>query len=590
MEYTGTMNLEQLSNELLLNLFEYLQSVHLLRAFYQLNSRFNGLIITHFQNHGLDFQSIPKNDFNTICQQNLPLIADHITALRLSDDDDTPEEIDIFLSNPRAFHRFTQLKSLSLYHISSIETLKKLVKHFAHLQHLTHFDLIDCHVVFQHKTSRYLINRIWRLPKLTHCHLDLHFQYNSDFTIPNIRSKSIEHLWIENIVFDFNDLNRLFRSTPNMRHLIARIDQMPENQQFPFFIESISSLRLIVDHLTSGTINLFKNMPNLTSLTLQTGKHDMNGHRWEQFIIDYLPKLKIFRFWMFFIADTDEEVNEIIDSYRTPFWLIHHQWFIRCHWALTDDKIMVYLHTLPYTFSFYTYAIWNSNPRTKSTCSDENNYLCYNHPTKLIYSRSSLYDSLLGHICFLNIRHLEVSIPYSAQLLFIVPRLDRLTSLDVGSESDIDANIALLQLNDLISKTSRLHSLTIGHWDASIIQDLPLHINISSIHRLRLDLQSYHYLKRDRCFNSEQCTALLRSSWAKQCEVLQIVVNDRSMIDDIINGMPHLKALKVVLQPGRSDDYFPTREDMITWMTSNYSRTYTENLDGTETIRFWIRK
>ncbi|CAF5165970.1 unnamed protein product, partial [Rotaria magnacalcarata] len=148
------------------------------------------------------------------------------------------------------------------------------------------------------------------------------------------------------------------------------------------------------------------------------------------------------------------------------------------------------------------YAIWNSNPRTKSTCSDENNYLCYNHPTKLIYSRSSLYDSLLGHICFLNIRHLEVSIPYSAQLLFIVPRLDRLTSLDVGSESDIDANIALLQLNDLISKTSRLHSLTIGHWDASIIQDLPLHINISSIHRLRLDLQSYHYLKRDRCFNS----------------------------------------------------------------------------------------
>ncbi|CAF5221931.1 unnamed protein product, partial [Rotaria magnacalcarata] len=128
------------------------------------------------------------------------------------------------------------------------------------------------------------------------------------------------------------------------------------------------------------------------------------------------------------------------------------------------------------------------------------------------------------------------------------------------------------------------------HWDASIIQDLPLHINISSIHRLRLDLQSYHYLKRDRCFNSEQCTALLRSSWAKQCEVLQIVVNDRSMIDDIINGMPHLKALKVVLQPGRSDDYFPTREDMITWMTSNYSRTYTENLDGTETIRFWIRK
>ena len=222
------------------------------------------------------------------------MIADYITALRLSDDDDTPEEIDIFLSNPRAFHRFTQLKSLSLYHISSIETLKKLVKHFVHLRHLTHFYLIDCHVVVQHKTLRDLINRIWRLPKLTHCDLDLHFQDNSDFTIPSIRSKSIEHLWIENIVFDFNGFNRLFRSTPNLRHLIAGIDQMPENQQFPFFIESISSLALIVDHLTSGTINLLLTMPNLTFLTLQTGKHDMNGHRWERFIIDYLLKVKIF--------------------------------------------------------------------------------------------------------------------------------------------------------------------------------------------------------------------------------------------------------------------------------------------------------
>ena len=51
--------------------------------------------------------------------------------------------------------------------------------------------------------------------------------------------------------------------------------------------------------------------------------------------------------------------------------------------------------------------------------------------------------------------------------------------------------------------------------------------------------------------------------------------------------MTNLKALKVALQPGRSD-YFTAREDMITWMTSNYSRTFTENLDGTETIRFWI--
>ncbi|CAF1563634.1 unnamed protein product, partial [Rotaria sordida] len=51
----------------------------------------------------------------------------------------------------------------------------------------------------------------------------------------------------------------------------------------------------------------------------------MNGRRWEQFIIDYLLKLKTFQFLMFFYVDTGEELNEIIDSCPTSFWLIHHQ-------------------------------------------------------------------------------------------------------------------------------------------------------------------------------------------------------------------------------------------------------------------------
>ncbi len=105
----------------------------------------------------------------------------------------------------------------------------------------------------------------------------------------------------------------------------------------------------------------------------------------------------------------------------------------------------------------------------------------------------------------------------------------------------------------------------------------------------RLDLQSYHYQKRDRCFNSEQYATFVRSPLAKQCEVLQIVVDNRSSIDDLINGMPNLQALKVVLQPGQRGNYLHNREESIKWMTSGYSRTFTENLSGIETIRLWIR-
>ncbi|CAF3151436.1 unnamed protein product [Rotaria sp. Silwood2] len=157
--------------------------------------------------------------------------------------------------------------------------------------------------------------------------------------MPTIRSTSIEHLCIEDVSLDSLQLMRLFRCTPNLRHLTVCIDKLSKNAQVSSVIQSISSVKFVVDHLTYGTINLLKNMPNLTLLTLQTGKHHMNGHKWKYLIGDYLPKLKKFQFLMLFLVNNEEEMNEILDSYRTPFWLIDHQWFVRCHWNLEIDKI-----------------------------------------------------------------------------------------------------------------------------------------------------------------------------------------------------------------------------------------------------------
>jgi len=291
---------------------------------------------------------------------------------------------------------------------------------------------------------------------------------------------------------------------------------------------------------------------------------------------------------MLFHVNNEDEINEIIDSYRTSFWLIDHQWFIRCHWALEDNAIWTYMYTLPYTFSLYSYILNSSNVSTKSTCSHENDYCSYNRVTTLKQPHSTSLNGLfISNIRFHNIRHLEVSFPLPDQFLSVIPRLDQLISLSVSSESGIDADIPLSQLQILINRASRLYFLTIDYWNSSIFQDLPLYITSNSIRRL--DLQSYHYTKRDRYFNTEQCTAFIRSPLAKQCEVLQIVIDNRSNIDYLINGMDNLKALKVVLEPRQWANYIPTREENITWMSSGFSRTFTENLRGTEMVRLWIR-
>ncbi|CAF3485671.1 unnamed protein product [Rotaria sp. Silwood1] len=119
------MNLESLANELLLGLFEYFSGVHLLQTFYDLNTRLNNLIFRHFQNDVLNFQSISKYDFDTVCQKYLPSITDRIITLRLSDDDDTPRQIDLFFTYGLSFNQFSHLQSLSIYHVYSLNSLKK---------------------------------------------------------------------------------------------------------------------------------------------------------------------------------------------------------------------------------------------------------------------------------------------------------------------------------------------------------------------------------------------------------------------------------------------------------------------------------
>jgi hypothetical protein len=84
------MMLENLPNELLLDLFEYFDSIHLIHAFCDLNSRFNNLLFIRFQTHSLDFRSVSKHHFNNIYQQHIPSIANQIISLHLSNNDETP--------------------------------------------------------------------------------------------------------------------------------------------------------------------------------------------------------------------------------------------------------------------------------------------------------------------------------------------------------------------------------------------------------------------------------------------------------------------------------------------------------------------
>jgi hypothetical protein len=66
------------------------------------------------------------------------------------------------------------------------------------------------------------------------------------------------------------------------------------------------------------------------------------------FITDYLPKLKVFELIMSIkfrqSSIKESEVDESLDSFRTLFWLVQNQWFVRCDWTGASD-IRRYLYS-----------------------------------------------------------------------------------------------------------------------------------------------------------------------------------------------------------------------------------------------------
>jgi hypothetical protein len=141
------MKFEALPNELLLKVFELLDTIRLFRAFYELNSRFDNLIFNHIRKYHLDFRSLYKHDFDTFCRQYLPKMTDGVVSIHLSGDDEAPHLPTLFLSRGFNLGRFTHLKSLSLYSIRYFEQIHDIISQCSTLQHLTHLKIIKCPII-----------------------------------------------------------------------------------------------------------------------------------------------------------------------------------------------------------------------------------------------------------------------------------------------------------------------------------------------------------------------------------------------------------------------------------------------------------
>ncbi|CAF1089102.1 unnamed protein product [Rotaria sordida] len=146
--------------------------------------------------------------------------------------------------------------------------------------------------------------------------LDL-FKYFS--TVQLLRSFNDLNSRFNNLLFhDFRDCHLDFRS-------ISRDDFKILCQQYlPVIIDQVSSLRLANDDDDSPQqIDLFFSH-------VETNFINMDGHQWKNIIVNYLPKLTIFRLKMkiqyYGKMNNEQQIDILLDSFRSQFWLEEHQW------------------------------------------------------------------------------------------------------------------------------------------------------------------------------------------------------------------------------------------------------------------------
>ncbi|CAF1285762.1 unnamed protein product [Rotaria sordida] len=307
---------EDLSDEIIISIIEYLSLEDLILIFGKLNTRLSYIIFDHpWTQHQLYLQTI---DNNTL-KKKLDFIENMKLTTRISLIKIRPfsiyRSIEIF-NQYKPLSNFVNLQALSLNNITldeaeSIFTSECLSK----LNNLTHLCIIFSFGIEQNNYSQRfecLISKILIHPSLRHCI----FRTAQSVEFSQLQSLSfVEYLNIN--YCNFQSLYTLFKFTPYLRHLTATIATINELKTEQISIpSSINSLKLILcislyDELTNF-LKKFSKLQKLNIITYSIIEPLIFTSSWFKLITEYLPSLTQFR----------RESNvalENIASYVEPF-------------------------------------------------------------------------------------------------------------------------------------------------------------------------------------------------------------------------------------------------------------------------------
>ena len=174
-------------------IYSYSSLDELFESFHDLNSRFYRSLIGYLS-ISLDTRCISRSSLQILCDDYLPLVRNKISSLRLSDHQDCRQQIHVFHQYSHTFNHFTNLRSLSLSHIDSINQFNNMIIQLQDLSHFTHLNVEAIDMSTENEPYLLIFNRIWQLQHISNLQMIAFIRCGLSLPSVECRSISLTHV------------------------------------------------------------------------------------------------------------------------------------------------------------------------------------------------------------------------------------------------------------------------------------------------------------------------------------------------------------------------------------------------------------
>ncbi|UJR24237.1 hypothetical protein I4U23_027204 [Adineta vaga] len=343
---------ENLANEIIYEIFNYIDFYHIYQSFYNLNDRFRSFLLRSILSIKINSNFISQKNFDCYNRDIIIPNIHRIHILRVTN-------YFIFTTQAFIFSQMTSLRTLILENIEP-KSLKNVLEQISSLPFLYSLTISTTDGVHDINS---VYKQIFRLSSLRYCKLSLiTLDFDTNFLFVNEYSP-IEHLIIDDEIHIQQPINYL-SYVPHLRSLSTDLGDLfhfPPVNWSHLNMKNLTQLSLKLDNITFHNLELmFLNIFPFVEVLHISGKVIyINAKLWEHIISSFLPRLRIFDvFFQSLPCRHDERCidEQQVHLFKSSFW-IERGWFFEylIHSEENYDQ-WIFCSTNPYrrkTYSIY---------------------------------------------------------------------------------------------------------------------------------------------------------------------------------------------------------------------------------------------